>query len=271
VTRFADTLLAEQIELAAASQLREFVAGARALGQSLHGEELFVAGGVAACFGPGMTMNDACAVGMGTRVTSSDMQLLESFFVDRGAQPRMSACPLAHGSLLEMLTARRWIVDGYENVLIRELAGFEPGADADDIEIRQVVTDEEKADWALIAASGFSAPLAPVAEQVAIATVAASRPAARLYTAWIDGAAAGTGELSITDGLGWLSADTTLPQFQRRGVQRALQRHRLAVATAAGCELAVSEAVPGTTSQRNMERVGFRVAYTRVAVAAPEL
>jgi hypothetical protein len=32
----------------------------------------------------------------------------------------------------------------------------------------------------------------------------------------------------------------------------------------AGCALAVTESVPGSPSQRNMERVGFQVAYTRV-------
>jgi hypothetical protein len=38
---------------------------------------------------------------------------------------------------------------------------------------------------------------------------------------------------------------------------------------AAGCEFAVSESHPGSTSQRNMERLGFRVVYTRVDLLAP--
>lgn len=269
MTRFTDSLLAEQIELAAAAQLREFAVTARAVRPDSDASVLLVAGGVAAYFGPDMPMNDASGLGMGPRVTTPDMQLLISFFRDRGSQPRLSACPLAHRSLHEMLVAHRWVLDGYENVLIRELSDVGEATTDGVVEIRQALTDEQKEQWALVAASGFSAPLSPLSEQVATAMLAASRPGARLYTAWVDGKAAGTGELSITDGIGWLSADATLPQFRRRGVQRALQAHRLSAAAAAGCEIAVSEALPGTTSQRNMERIGFRVAYTRVAFAEP--
>ena len=41
------------------------------------------------------------------------------------------------------------------------------------------------------------------------------------------------------------------------------------MAKAASCEFAVTEAQPGGTSQRNMERLGFRVVYTRVEMIAP--
>ena len=37
----------------------------------------------------------------------------------------------------------------------------------------------------------------------------------------------------------------------------------------AGCDLAVTESAPGSASQRNMERLGFRIAYTRVDLVAP--
>jgi hypothetical protein len=37
----------------------------------------------------------------------------------------------------------------------------------------------------------------------------------------------------------------------------------VADAAAAGCELVVTQTDPGSTSQRNMERAGFRTAYTR--------
>ena len=90
-----------------------------------------------------------------------------------------------------------------------------------------------------------------------------------LLLARLDGEPAGTGELVIEDRVGWLSADTTLPPYRRRGVQRALQIERLQRAAEAGCEFAVTEARPGSDSQRNMERLGFRIAYTRVDMVAP--
>ena len=42
---------------------------------------------------------------------------------------------------------------------------------------------------------------------------------------------------------------------------------RLAMARDAGCDLAATNTLPGTASQRNAERAGFRVAYTKAVVA----
>jgi hypothetical protein len=47
-------------------------------------------------------------------------------------------------------------------------------------------------------------------------------------------------------------------------VQTALLQARLSRAVAAGCDLAVSLAQPGSTSQRNIARQDFQVLYTRV-------
>jgi hypothetical protein len=57
--------------------------------------------------------------------------------------------------------------------------------------------------------------------------------------------------------------DATLPGFRRRGVQAALIGSRLRQATLSGSKWAIACALPGTASQRNYERAGFRVAYTK--------
>ena len=53
----------------------------------------------------------------------------------------------------------------------------------------------------------------------------------------------------------------TLPEFRRRGLQTVILQTRMAAAARAGCEYAVIVTQGGTTSQRNAERLGFRVAY----------
>jgi GNAT superfamily N-acetyltransferase len=58
----------------------------------------------------------------------------------------------------------------------------------------------------------------------------------------------------------------TLAEFRGRGLQTALLRARMAAAVRAGCEYAVVVMQGGTTSQRNAERLGFRVAYSKVTV-----
>jgi GNAT superfamily N-acetyltransferase len=52
-------------------------------------------------------------------------------------------------------------------------------------------------------------------------------------------------------------------------VQRALLEARIEWARAQGCDLAVSMAQPGSASHRNIERFGFRIAYTRTKLIRP--
>ena len=66
--------------------------------------------------------------------------------------------------------------------------------------------------------------------------------------------------LVIHDGLALFCGDG--PSFRHRGVQRRFFA-RLAHALAAGCRLAMICTQPGSGSQRNAERQGFRVAYAR--------
>ena len=58
----------------------------------------------------------------------------------------------------------------------------------------------------------------------------------------------------------------TKAEFRRRGLQTALLHARLTAAAKQGCEYAVVVTQGGTTSQRNCERLGFRVAYSKVTV-----
>ena len=50
---------------------------------------------------------------------------------------------------------------------------------------------------------------------------------------------------------------------RKQGAQLALLESRLLHAAERGCDLAMICAAPGSASQRNAERHGFRIAYTR--------
>ena len=52
--------------------------------------------------------------------------------------------------------------------------------------------------------------------------------------------------------------------MRRRGLQGALLQERMRYAFEHGCDLAMMVAQAGSESQRNAERKGFRVAYTRI-------
>ncbi len=267
----ADLRLARRLESLCATEMRRFAEAARALDPESGAEWLAVGGGVAAFVGAGSPVNQASGLGLSGPVGADEVEALERFYLDRGVRPALGVCPLADATLIRALSVRGWTVDGFENVLVRALTAdeaHEPAAPG--IEIREVLTEEDRDVWALVAATGFSDPLPPLAEQLRLAAVVVRRPGARLFLALVDGRAAGTGELLVQDGVAWLSADSTLPQFRGRGVQQSLQRHRLALGASAGCDLAATESAPGSISSRNQERAGFRLAYTRVDLVGPE-
>jgi GNAT superfamily N-acetyltransferase len=90
-----------------------------------------------------------------------------------------------------------------------------------------------------------------------------SVPGATAWLARVEGEPAGGGSLLVCDGLALFAGDGTLPAFRRRGVQAALIAARLAESARLGCALAVTCTQPGSTSQRNFERLGFRLIYAR--------
>jgi len=89
------------------------------------------------------------------------------------------------------------------------------------------------------------------------------QPATRCVLAWVDGRPAGGGALSVHDGVAAIYGASTVPSFRRLGVQSAVIRALINYAVEAECDLAYTLTRPGSVSQRNLERQGFRVAYTR--------
>jgi ribosomal protein S18 acetylase RimI-like enzyme len=85
----------------------------------------------------------------------------------------------------------------------------------------------------------------------------------RLYLARIDGQAAGAALLTLDGDFGYLANASTLPEFRNRGVQAALIAARMADAAAARADSVASQAEFGSASQRNLERAGLCVAYTK--------
>lgn len=84
------------------------------------------------------------------------------------------------------------------------------------------------------------------------------------FVATMAGRPVGGAVLHVNDGVASLSGGATISSMRGRGVQTALLNHRLVEAASHGCELVVSRCEVGTVSQRNMERVGLRTAYTKI-------
>ena len=84
------------------------------------------------------------------------------------------------------------------------------------------------------------------------------------FVAEMDGRPIATGSISILDGVVLLAGASTIPEARKLGAQNALLSARLQYGAEAGCDIAMMGALPGSSSQRNAERNGFRIAYTRM-------
>ena len=97
-----------------------------------------------------------------------------------------------------------------------------------------------------------------------IGRVSAVAEGIRLFLAEMDGTPIAAGALGLCDGVAHLAGASTIPEGRKRGAQLALLDHRLHYAAAHGCDVAMMASLPGSGSQRNAERHGFRIAYTRI-------
>ena len=122
----------------------------------------------------------------------------------------------------------------------------------------------EKETWARIATEGWSESKEYAHLIEGLMRVHLANREALHFLADVDGEPAAAGAMFLHDGVGLLAGASTIPRLRRHGAQSALLEARLAYAREHGCEVAMMGAAPGSGSQRNAERAGFRIAYTRL-------
>ena len=118
--------------------------------------------------------------------------------------------------------------------------------------------------WAETASRGWSETPEAAAFIRDFGTVSARARGTVCFIAAWEGHPVAAAAIAIHDGVALLAGASTDPAFRGRGAQAALLDTRLAYAASVGCELAMMGALPGSASQRNGERQGFRIAYTRI-------
>jgi GNAT superfamily N-acetyltransferase len=265
----ADAELARRLEASICQEWRELAAIATGLWPDRGAACMEVAGGVVLWLDEGGLVNVAAGMAMDRPIGESELRRVEDFYLQRGAPPMLATCPFADPTLFAVLGKRGWQLTDCENVLALEAAAIRPTPTPPPpgVELRVCTTPDERALFGRMAARGFSDGTEPGPAHLEFGEMMAAHHAHILVLAWADGRPAGTGALKIDGESAWLSADSTLPEFRRRGIQQALQRHRLQLVRAAGCSLAVTEAMAGSGSQRNMERLGFRLVYPHLHFA----
>ena len=132
-----------------------------------------------------------------------------------------------------------------------------------------VVEPADVAEFADCYVRGFEFPVRSRSMLAESVRVLAGRADTDFYRARLGSSTAGVAMLFRCAGVGYLATAATLPEFRRRGVQGALIRHRIDVASQAGCDLIVGHTSVGSASHRTMERCGLRLAYTKAIWSRP--
>lgn len=204
-------------------------------------------------------------LGLFETVGAPELERLETFFQARGAPVHHEISPLADLALLAELNQRGYQPIEFTSVLFRPFRRNTAWAISrnDQVHVRLIAEHEQKS-WAQTAAAGWSEHPEFAAAMSEFAQLNAARQGALSFLAELDGQAIATGSLIIHDGVALLAGASTIPTARNQGAQLAVLECRLRYAAEQGCDLAMMGALPGSTSQRNAERQGFRIAYTRI-------
>ncbi len=219
-----------------------------------------IAGGVAIFGGARSPLNRAIGLGLAGAVAEPAWEEVERFFHSRGARVSVDLCPLAAPELLELLARRNYRPAEFNNAVARLLGGAAPWP-----EDARVAPCDDALLWARTVGRGFfdRADLTEEELDVGLAVHRCGSAEAWLARA-VTGEPAAGAALAIREGTAVLFADATISAYRGQGLHHALIRHRLNAALEGGCDLAGAVTVPGSASQRNYERLGFQVAYTKV-------
>jgi GNAT superfamily N-acetyltransferase len=237
---------------------------ARGCAQGQPGAALIeAAGGIALFQGADSPLTQAVGLGLNGPVRETELDAMEGFFRERGAPVTIDLCPLADAGLVESLGRRGYHPTQFNNVLVRPLAGVEIMLTP---RVRRAMAEEGDL-WSHTVGHGFFEQAELTTEEMDVGRAIFAMPGALCYlTNSESGETTGGGAMAVCGGLATLFADSTVPRFRSRGLQRELIAARLNEAVALGCDLAAASAAPGSQSQRNYERMGFRVVYTKVTL-----
>lgn len=229
-----------------------------------------VAGGIATFTGIDSPISQVIGAGLAENIPETELDQLEDFFRTRGAPAILELSSFAVPSFVEMLNRRGYTVVEFSHVLCRQCNRSEkfPPAPAE-ITIRELAANlrsEEAKLYTEVVSKGFAESLPITQDLLDVVEGFCYDPGGRRFLASFDGQPAGGGATALFEGIGTLGGASVLPQFRRRGIHAALMAARMKWLAAQDCEWFLSVAHPGSASQRNMERFGFRLAYARMKV-----
>ncbi len=260
---FSDLALARRLERAEGHACAQFAEARRRLNPASGAEWMECAGAYVVFDSIDSPVTQSFGLGLSEELNAAVLVTVEAFFRDRGAPVVLEVSPLAGVAALDLLCARGYKPVEISSVLYRAVEKPAPEIQSN-ISVRAIDAAESEL-WAGISARGWAnehPELEDFLRQFG-AAIASACGQSVCFLAEADGAPGAAGVLWIHQGVALFGGSATVPERRRRGLQGALLRERMRWAFERGCDLAMMVAEAGSNSQRNAERQGFRIAYTR--------
>jgi hypothetical protein len=260
---FSDLALSRRLERAEGHACARFAEARRDLFPDSGAEWMECAGAYAVFNGIGSPATQTFGLGIFEELTGSSLDTIERFFLDRGAQVHHEVSPLAGVAALNLLCARQYRPIEISNVLCRPV---DKAAAEDHGNIKVRVTGPAEAQlWSNVSARGWTHEHPELRDLLLEAGgISSAREDSICFLAEFNGQPGAAGVLCLHDGVALFGGSATVPELRRLGLQAALLAERMRYAFEYGCDLAMMVAEAGGNSQRNAERQGFRIAYTRM-------
>jgi GNAT superfamily N-acetyltransferase len=227
------------------------------------GAEWMEHGGALAVFnGIDSPVTQSFGLGIFENLDAPVLDAMESFFFAHGTAAVHEVSPLAGVAALDLLCRRQYGPVEISNVMYRA-AESSLGEGPPDIYVR-VAARSETAVWTDVMTRGWLAEYPGLRELfLENGAIGASCEGSVPFLAGLGAEPGAAATLCIHEGVALLGGAATVPEMRRKGLQTALIAARIRYAFEHGCDLLMMVAEPGSNSQRNAERNGFRVAYTR--------
>ena len=227
-----------------------------------------VGGAYAMYDGVGSPLTQTFALGVFEDAGVEQLDEIEEFYRERGSDVFHEVSPVIDPSHMELLSERGYRPIELTAVMYMDLGDRGNGGPErlfQTSEINTRLVDDAEADiWADTAAAGWASEGNEVAGFVReFGAIAARTSGGHPFLAELDGRPIAAGGFQMYDDVCILAGASTIPEARRQGAQNALLRARLQFAVEQGCSFAMMCAQPGSQSQKNAQKNGFQIAYTR--------
>lgn len=259
---FSDRGLSRRLERAEGHACVQFARAHRRLDPDSEADWIECAGTYAVFDGVDSPVTQSFGIGLFADLVPASLDEIEHFFFDRGASADHEVSPLAGLAVPELLCARHYRPVEISSVLYQRVQRIS-GEGCHDVTIHVAGSGEQEI-WTKINVLGWGHEHPEIRDFLLRTTaISFAREGVVCFLAQIDGQTGAAGALCLYDGVALFAGAATVPELRGRGLQRALVRERMRYAFEHGCDLAMLVAEAGGNSQRNAEREGFSIAYTR--------